>query len=81
MNEELIISLSPYWEKIISYYYDQIENGDDGDDVEDRPSIWEWLEQEFNAIRYHRWHRTNNKISDVIFETEAELVFFKLRWT
>lgn len=80
MNDSLIITVEPYWEKIVDHYYSQIETGDDGDDVPLRLTIWEWLEQDFNAIRYQPWRGRGKQFSKLIFETEAELVFFKLRW-
>jgi hypothetical protein len=77
MNKDLIIDIEPYWAKIVDHYYTQIETGSDGDDIPQRLSIWEWLEQDFNAIRYQVWRKGNGIL---IFETEAELIFFKLRW-
>jgi len=80
MTKELVIPLAPYWSKIVDHYYAHIENDDDGDDIPVRLSIWEWLEQDFNAIRFQPWKSPSHEFSRLIFETESELVFFKLRW-
>lgn len=58
----------PYWEKLVSYYYDNIHFNEDP-----CPSIYQWLKREYNAD-------TNIGSAVIMFDDPKDMLLFKLRW-
>lgn len=69
------VDIAPQWRNLVNWYWDSVE----GKTIQDRGmSIWEILEQDYNAIKAYqdpaggRWMR---------FPDEATYAFFLLRWS
>jgi hypothetical protein len=69
------LKITSYWVSIVTQYYAHIQ--------ESRSiSIWEWLEQDFGAVRMpHGNHGNAANYSTVMFADEANVSMFVLRFS
>lgn len=71
-----VVHLEPIWEKIINYYWDNLDPSTDG-------SVWDWLEHDYRAVRTirNKIHFRADRRFDLKFENESDATMFILRWT
>lgn len=79
---ETVISLSPYWNKIVDHYWANLDPATDG-------SIWDVLSREYHTKRRYSHRRSDGntvflgRTGDLFveFESETDMILFILRWS
>jgi hypothetical protein len=70
----VILQLSPYWERVVSDYYDTAYQD------QRNITIWTWLEQDYRAQRT-LWNDQIRMVDELKFADEQDAVLFVLRFT
>ena len=79
---KVVVSIEPYWVKILEHYYDDIRSPST-----DTTTVWDWLSRDYNAHHTTVFDkavladpRTRPRTRILVFENNDDAVLFKLRF-